>query len=151
MTNIIDFQAEHKKAFKALNYAWLTKYFDVEPIDELVLNNPIDQIIAKGGKIFVATSKTKVVGTVALIKRNTHFEISKMAVEESHQGKGIGSELMKHLLQWAIENNIHYLQLFSHSKLKAALKLYKKFGFKDSKATNNLYSRADIVMELNLS
>ncbi len=151
MTDIIDFQREHQQAFKALNYAWLKKYFAVEPIDELVLNNPMDQIIAKGGKIFVSKSKTKVVGAVALINRGTHFELSKMAVDENYQGKGIGSELMKHLLQWSIKNNIHYLQLFSHSKLKAALNLYKKFGFKESKAINHLYSRADIVMELNLS
>lgn len=150
MIDIIDFQKEHQKAFKALNYGWLNKYFAVEPIDKLVLNNPMDEIIAKGGKIFCAKVNSDIVGIAALINRGTHFELSKMAVDKDFQGKGIGSELMKHILQWSIDNNINYLQLYSHSRLKPALNLYKKFGFKDSQATNHLYSRADIVMDINL-
>ena len=39
--------------FKSLNLEWLDTYFKVEPIDELVLNNPEREVIDKGGFIFM--------------------------------------------------------------------------------------------------
>jgi hypothetical protein len=38
---------------KTLNIEWLSKYFKIEPKDELVLSNPQEEIIDKGGMIFM--------------------------------------------------------------------------------------------------
>ena len=151
MTSIIDFENEHQPAFKALNYEWLNKYFAIEPIDEKVLSNPKDEIIATGGKIFCAKLNNEIIGTVALIKRDDHYELSKMAVTEKYQGLGIGALLMEHIIQWTKAEEIPYLLLYSHSKLTRALKLYEKFGFQRTTIDNPLYKRADVIMELNLT
>ena len=42
------FQKFDSEKFKSLNLEWLNKFFKVEPIDELVLNNPKQEIIDKG-------------------------------------------------------------------------------------------------------
>lgn len=78
---IIPFSIEHKEAIKRLNIEWLNKYFKVEPRDELVLSNPVVEIIDKGGKIYFAKYQHEIVGTVSLLKIDqTTFELSKMAI-----------------------------------------------------------------------
>jgi hypothetical protein len=47
-----------------LNIEWLSKYFKIEPKDELVLSNPQEEIIDKGGMIFYAKYNEVIVGTV---------------------------------------------------------------------------------------
>jgi hypothetical protein len=46
-----------------------SKYFKIEPKDELVLSNPQEEI-DKGGMIFYAKYNDSIVGTVSLIKMN---------------------------------------------------------------------------------
>jgi len=150
MTNIINYESEHQPHFKSLNFDWLNKYFKVEEIDETVLTYPEKEIIEKGGKILCAQKDEKIIGTVALINRETHYELSKMAVSPHYQNQGVGTLLMKNILDLARANNIKHIILYSHSKLKPALALYENFGFEYVSVKNHLYSRADIVMEINL-
>ncbi|CAF4638170.1 unnamed protein product, partial [Rotaria sp. Silwood1] len=71
------FSAVYKADFKNLNLEWLNHYFEVEPIDKKILNNPESEIINTGGMIFFALIDEKVVGTCAMIKINDSFELSK--------------------------------------------------------------------------
>jgi hypothetical protein len=52
-----------------LNIEWLSKYFKIEPKDELVLSTQ-EEIIDKGGMIFYAKYNEVIVGTVSLLKMN---------------------------------------------------------------------------------
>ncbi|OAZ05523.1 GNAT family N-acetyltransferase [Flavobacterium succinicans] len=146
---IIPFSIEHKEAIKTLNLEWLHKYFKVEPKDELVLSNPVEEIINKGGKIYYALYDNEIMGTVSLIKMNaTTFELSKMAVTESAQGLGIGKKLLEFCIQEAKKNEIQKFILYSNRQLKPALHLYESFGFKEIPLESGVYERADIKMEL---
>jgi ribosomal protein S18 acetylase RimI-like enzyme len=147
--HIIPFSIEHKEAIKRLNIEWLNKYFKVEPRDELVLSNPIGEIIDKGGKIYFAKYKHEIVGTVSLLKIDqTTFELSKMAITEKVQGLGIGRKLMKYCIEEAQKMGIQKLILYSNRKLKPAIHLYESFGFKEIPVESGVYERADIKMEL---
>lgn len=146
---IIPFSIEHKEAIKTLNLEWLHKYFKVEPKDELVLSNPVEEIINKGGKIYYALYDNEIMGTVSLIKMNaTTFELSKMAVTERAQGLGIGKKLLEFCIQEAKKNEIQKFILYSNRQLKPALRLYESFGFKEIPLESGVYERADIKMEL---
>ena len=146
---IIPFSIEHKEAIKRLNIEWLNKYFKVEPRDELVLSNPIGEIIDKGGKIYFAQYQHEIVGTVSLLKIDqTTFELSKMAITEKVQGLGIGRQLMKYCIEEAQKMGIQKLILYSNRKLKPAIHLYESFGFKEIPVESGVYERADIKMEL---
>ena len=138
--------------FKSLNLEWLNKYFKVEPIDELVLNNPMREIIDKGGFIFMIQKNHETIGTLALIKKSKNFyEFSKMAIIPEERGNGYGNMAMKFLIEFAKNKNWSKLILYSNTKLKNSIHLYRKYGFKEIQLEKNLiYSRGNIKMQLSL-
>ena len=148
---IIDYFDEIKEAIKILNYEWLEKYFRVEQSDIQSLSNPKEEIIDKGGFIFYAKLNDEIVGTASLLKKTEDvFELGKMAVSEKAQGHKIGTLLLEHCLQFARQKQIRTLILYSNTKLKSALHLYRKYGFSEIKLDEGLYERANIKMEKHL-
>ena len=146
--DIIPFSAELAAPIKILNLEWLTKYFKVEPKDEIVLSDPQGQIIDKGGFIFYAKHNKAIVGTVSLIKIDDWtFELSKMAVTDRAQGLGIGTKMLNHCITFAQEKKWDKLILYSNRKLVSAIHLYEKFGFAEIHLEEVIYERADIKME----
>ena len=145
---IIPFSDTSSDAIKTLNLEWLTKYFKVEPKDEMVLSNPKSEIIDKGGFIFYAQYKGSIVGTVSLLKIDeVTFELSKMAVSSSVQGIGIGKQMLEHCFEFSKHNNINKLILYSNRSLESAIHLYTKYGFNEIPLEAGIYERADIKME----
>lgn len=145
---IIPFSQDLKEHIKILNLEWLIRNFRIEEKDELMLSNPKEEIIDKGGLIFYARYKNEIIGTVSLMKVDeTIFELSKMAVSDKAQGLGIGNKLLAHCLAVAEENNIKKLILYSNRILLPAIHLYTKFGFTEVILEDGLYERADIKME----
>ena len=138
--------------FKSLNLEWLNRYFKVEPIDELVLNNPKREIIDKGGFIFMIEKNSDIIGTFAFIKKSENiYEFSKMAIIPDERGNGYGNKAMKFLIQFAKNKKWSRLILYSNTKLKNSIHLYRKYGFKEIPVEKNLiYSRGNIKMQLSL-
>lgn len=148
---IIPYSDDLKEAIKVLNYEWLEKYFRVEQSDIQSLSNPKEEIIDKGGFIFYAKLNDEIVGTASLLKKTEDvFELGKMAVSEKAQGHKIGTLLLEHCLQFAKQKQIRTLILYSNTKLKSALHLYRKYGFSEIKLDEGLYERANIKMEKHL-
>lgn len=134
--------------FKRLNKAWLETYFEVEPVDEEMLSNPRTYYLDKGGFIYFALLNDQVIGCYALIKSAEDcFELSKMAVDTAFQGRHTGHLLVQHAIATAKKKGANKLQLYSHSKLGAAIHLYRKFGFVQIPVGNSIYKRSDIKME----
>src|SRR5687768_6971246 len=114
MITIIPFEEKYSIDFKHLNLEWLRQYFAVEPYDEYQLSHPRQEIIEKGGYIFLAKEDQNIVGTVALMKEDDRsFEITKMSVTKDSQGKGIGKLLMDACIRIAKEKK--WDRLFLHS------------------------------------
>lgn len=144
---IIDFSDADKEAIKILNYEWLEAYFRVEASDVLSLSNPRAEIIDKGGFIFYAKLNDEIVGTCSLLKKNEKtFELGKMAVSKKAQGHKIGTMLLEHCLEFAKQQQIESLVLYSNTKLETAIYLYRKYGFMEIPLESGLYERADIKM-----
>ena len=138
--------------YKSLNLEWLNRYFKVEPIDELVLNNPKREVIDKGGFIFMIEKNSDIIGTFAFIKKSENiYEFSKMAIIPDERGNSYGNKAMKFLIQFAKKKKWSRLILYSNTKLKNSIHLYRKYGFKEIPIEKNLiYSRGNIKMELSL-
>ncbi|MGO4771397.1 GNAT family N-acetyltransferase [Flavobacterium sp. W22_SRS_FK3] len=145
---IIPFSSDLKEPIKTLNIEWLNKYFRVEEKDDLMLSNPQEEIIDKGGMIFYAKCNNEILGTASLMKiDDITFELSKMAVSDKAQGIGIGNKLLLHCLAVAEEKDIKKLVLYSNRILLPAIHLYEKFGFIEVPLGNVSYKRANIKME----
>jgi ribosomal protein S18 acetylase RimI-like enzyme len=146
---IIGFRNELAKYFTELNLAWIKKYFEVEPMDEKILSDPKANIIARGVHIYFARLGEKIAGTFALLKISSGiYELSKMAVAESLQGKNIGNAMIRFCIKEAQRLNIDRLVLYSNTKSKPAIHLYEKYGFKEVPLENSEYKRSNIKMEI---
>lgn len=148
---IISFDTRYSKNFYELNIEWLKTYFYVEPFDEDVLSKPETYIINKGGHIFFAKSGDTILGTVALMPTNDPliFELTKMAVLPNQRGQKIGQHLLQYCIDFAKENNLKALMLYSAKKLENAIYIYQKFGFVELELEKDSpYKRSDIKMEL---
>ena len=145
---IVEFEPRHATAFRVLNEAWISKYFEIEPKDREVLNDPQGKIVAKGGRIFMALKDGEAVGCVALLKMDDGgYEVAKMTVSEDLRGSGLGRKLMDRCIEAGIEDGVPRLYLETNSGLAPALGLYRAMGFKDLAPTETPYARADVFME----
>jgi uncharacterized damage-inducible protein DinB len=73
-----------------------------------------------------------------------------MTVREDFRGLGAGKFLCNAAIEEAKKLNADKLVLFTNSKLKNAIAVYHKFGFKEVPLGGQEYSRANIKMELSL-
>lgn len=151
---IVDYRPELAGAFKALNEAWITRYFTLEVKDREVLDDPQGKIIDRGGQILFLADAEAVVGCCALLAMaDGGFEVAKMAVVEGHKGKGFGRALMAACVERARAAGAPRLYLETNSALVPALALYRSFGFREldgmSRGPSD-YARVDVWMELRL-
>lgn len=150
MIEIVPYQACYQVMFRSLNEEWIKNYFEMEESDYKALDNPQEYILDNGGHIFIALLENVPVGSCALIKMNSNnydYELAKMAVSPKAQGKQIGFLLGKTALDKAKELGAKKIYLESNTKLKPAIGLYRKLGFKQIFGLPSPYQRCDIQME----
>lgn len=146
---IVPFRAEFIPDFAGLNRAWIERLFTIEPADLKVLNDPQGAIIDAGGQIFFALDGDAAVGTVAAIRTaSRRYELAKMAVAPSHQGKGLGHLLGEAMIEWARSQGATSVFLLTHNSLDGAIRLYERLGFVHGPLPSTEYARANVYMEL---
>ncbi len=145
---IVEFEPRYARAFQALNEAWISKYFVIEPKDREVLGDPQGKIIDQGGRVFMALKDGEPVGCAALLKMDDGgYEVAKMTVSETLRGSGLGRLLMQRCIEAGAEMGATRLYLETNSSLGPALGLYRAMGFRDLAPTDTPYVRADVFME----
>ena len=148
---ICAYTAAFRSSFKTLNEEWLKKFFTIEPYDALLLENCESEIINKGGHIFFGIDNNEVIAKYAFLPTtNKCVELGKMAVTETHQGKGYGQQLLKHVLETARTLGYTEILLYSNRILQNSIHLYKKYGFKEVSNIDSPYKRGDIKMLIKL-
>ena len=149
---IIPFNPQYAKHFKELNLLWIREYFVVEPKDSILLEDCEKHIIGAGGHIFFAMYNSTIVGCFSFIKLDKKvYELGKMAVDPTYQGRQIGQKLLDFAINFAKKEGWKSLVLYSSTRLNTALHIYRKFGFKEVPMdTDSQYDRSDIKMVLPL-
>ncbi|CAF1326741.1 unnamed protein product [Didymodactylos carnosus] len=152
---IIPYQDEYKEEFQQLNYEWLNKYDLLEDYDVLILSDPQKTVLNNGGYIYLAqdTQTKQIIGTIGILKHDsTKCELIKMCVKPGYQQQGVARRLIEQCLKQIREQypEIKKISLCSNSLLKAAIHLYKHYGFKYAQNEHRHLVTADIYMELQL-
>jgi GNAT superfamily N-acetyltransferase len=150
---VIPYASQYRRSFELLNSVWIEKYFWIEEIDLKVLRNPEEEIIAKGGMVFFAREGDSIVGTGAVVNHgNGLYEISKMAVDEDFQNKGIGRRIITHAIDWVKERSGMKIFIETNTVLEQAVNLYRKLGFVSVRGTSgeSHYQRTNLHLELEL-
>jgi GNAT superfamily N-acetyltransferase len=151
---IVEYQSQHRLAFKTLNEEWIDTYFKLEEEDRKLLDDPQKSILDKGGAIIIALLEEEVIGTCALVPMDDphyEFELGKMAVSPKARGKGVGELLGRATIQKAKDLGAKSIYLESNTVLQPAINLYKKLGFKNAIGHQSPYIRCNVQMELDLS
>lgn len=146
------FEAGDEEAFRKLNEAWIAEYFRLEAKDLTTLRDPRKYILGPGGQIFMALRDGQQIGCCALmLNERGIFEIAKMAVADSEQGRGVGRRLLEYAIEYAWMHGIERLYLETNSKLKNAIHLYESVGFRHlprERVVPSPYQRVDVYMEM---
>jgi ribosomal protein S18 acetylase RimI-like enzyme len=135
--------------FAALNAEWIEDLHYLEESDKLMVAHP-EIYIQNGNHVFSAHIGDDVAGAVALKKHDDgRYELTKMAVDGSFRGRGIGQTLMTAIERYAKEElGLNYLFLLSNTKNEAALRLYARNGWTvNHEGPHPVYDRANIGME----
>lgn len=150
---IIEYQEIYKQDFISLNIDWIQRYFTPEQSDYDILNN-VDELLQKGAMIYFAIEDNKVLAACMALPLQDHiWEICKLAATGQYTGKGAGSAVFKACMDYAISQGAKKLTLISNRRLKPALHIYEKFGFKEVPLNKEFwgYDRADIEFEYIIS
>lgn len=83
--------------------------------------------------VFVLEEEGKIVGYAMVIggslNRNHHKGSLVMGILQKYQGRGGGSKLFDHLLDWCKKSPLHRIELTVMTHNTRAIALYKKYGF----------------------
>ncbi|HME10910.1 MAG TPA: GNAT family N-acetyltransferase [Bryobacteraceae bacterium] len=149
---IREFAPGDENAFRQLNEEWISRYFVLESKDMEALSDPQGAILDRGGRIFLAVQEGQAVGCCALLAIGPgEFEVSKMAVTERAQGRGIGRRLLGAVIAAARASGARRLYLETNRKLAPAVRLYESMGFEHlapERIVPSAYARAEVYMEL---
>jgi GNAT superfamily N-acetyltransferase len=148
--SIVPYRADLAPAFIELNRAWIEQLFALEPADWKVLRNPQASIVDPGGEIYFALDGGVAVGTAAAIRTAPGvYELAKMAVAPSHQGRGLGEQLGRAVVEFARNAGAERLFLVTNSRLANAIRLYQRLGFVHAPLPpGSEYARAGVSMEV---
>lgn len=145
---------EEARAFKTLNEEWIARIFTIEEADRILLDNPVENIVNRGGDVLIARDSDSIVGCVALVPTGAGvFELSKMSVTPELRGRGYGREIIHAAINRARGLGATSIFLGSSTKLPNAVHLYESVGFKPvpiEQIGPMPYVRADVFMELEL-
>lgn len=148
---IVPYEPRYQSAFRSLNEEWITQYFRMEEADYKALDHPQEYILDRGGAIMVALNQDEPVGVCALCKMDHpvyDYELAKLAVSPKVQGKGMGGLLCEAVINKAKELGGKRIFIESNTRLKTAIHIYRKLGFKELPEYHTTYERGDIQMEL---
>lgn len=149
---ILDYTPALRADWERLNRAWIERYFTVEELDREVLEDPERHVLDGGGCILFARVGGQIVATCGLRRlAGQTFELTKMAVADEFQGRGIGTALARAVIARARQMGARKLVLETNSRLAPALHVYRKLGFTPAPAgPEAMYARADTHLELEL-
>ena len=142
------------KAFKDISVQWISKYWSLEEKDYYSLDHPKENILDKGGKLYMIDLDNEPVGCCALFPiENNGYEVAKMGLLEKCRGHGVGKKLLQSVIEEARGLGAKWLYIESNSVLTPALKLYESCGFQHipvEKRKQSPYQRCNVFMDLYL-
>lgn len=149
MIRIARYEDRWSGDFERLNREWIEHYFSIEPEDLTLFADLRGEVIEPGGEILLALEGDVVVGTVALLPHGAQtYELAKMSVTPSAQGRGIGRQLVQAAVEAARRAGKSSMFLLTNSRLGPAVHLYESVGFRVVPQGESRYKRVDMVMEL---
>ena len=128
-------------------FQFLGEEIDASGLDHDVADWQAEYDGAVGAMLIVVDPVGEVVGTAAVRQLAPGvIELKRMWLRPDRRGRGIAARLMDRVLEEARALGGRVLRLDSESRLEAAVRLYRRYGFQEI-ADYNGNPRADVWME----
>ena len=132
---------------------------DLEEIKDCLLTdfddfwsyNILKQELENGkSKYFVAKQENEIVGFAGILLIIDQVNIMNIVVKKDKRNFGIGSSLLEEIIRYSKIHNATSITLEVNEKNIPAIKLYKKYGFKQVGLRRKYYNNEDnaILMDL---
>lgn len=145
---IVAYDTRYKNSFIQFNTDWIVDNFGCLEEEDIETFQKIDEELENGAMIYFAVENDVPLATCMAKPMNGEtWEICKLASNKHREHKGCGSAVFEAATQWAIEHGAKRLFLLSNRKLKPAIHIYEKYGFKEIKLNDYEYVRGDIAFE----
>jgi ribosomal-protein-alanine N-acetyltransferase len=92
---------------------------------------------------YVVEDEQGIRGYLGLWLNEDTLQITTLGVASSHQGKGLGSSLVKYALEYAISNKVLIMTLEVRVSNAKAIHLYERNGFEKVATRKQYYSHPD--------
>ncbi len=145
---LVQFEERFRQAFIDFNTDWIvTNFGKLEPHD-LETFDKIDEELRNGAMIFFAIENDiPLACCMSMPMEGDTWEICKLGSNKNMPHKGAGTLVFKAAMEWAQKHGAKRLFILSNSRLKPALHIYEKHGFKEIKLDDYGYERGDIAFE----
>lgn len=145
---VIPFEEKYRQDFIQFNTDWIVSNFGFLEGHDKETFEKIDEEMEEGAMIFFAVENDVALATcMAMPMEGTTWEICKLGSNKNIPHKGAGSAVFEKAMEWAFNHGAERLFILSNSKLKPALHIYEKYGFKEIKLEDYEYIRGDIAFE----
>lgn len=145
---IIPFAEKYRQDFIDINTDWIVSNFGALEEHDVESFQSIDEQLQTGAMIFFAVENDTVLATcMAAPQEGTTWEICKLGANRDVPHKGAGSAVFEASMKWAFSHGAERLFIITNTKLKIALHIYEKYGFKEIKLEDYGYSRGNIALE----
>lgn len=146
---IVEYDPKYKQDFIDFNTAWIVDNFGALEAEDRETFAQIEASLENGGMIYFAVEHGTALATcmVRPLEEANTWEICKLASNKSQAHKGCGSAVFQACIQWAAGHGAKRLFILSNRKLKAALHIYEKFGFRELRLKDYAYERGNIAFE----
>lgn len=145
---VIQFEEKYRQDFIDFNTDWIVSNFGFLEEHDKETFEKIDEYLKSDAMIFFAVENDIALATcMAMPMKDETWELCKLGSNKNFPHKGAGSAVFEAAMNWALNHNAKRLFILSNSKLKPALHIYEKYGFKEIKLENYEYARGDIAFE----
>lgn len=145
---ILEYDSRYKESFIQFNTDWIVDNFGFLEKEDIETFEKIDEDLKNGAMIYFAVENDVPLATCMAKQMNGEtWEICKLASNKNREHKGCGSAVFEAAVQWAIDQGAKRLFILSNRKLKPAIHIYEKYGFKEIELDDYEYIRGDIAFE----
>ena len=145
---VITFEEKYRQDFIDFNTEWIVSNFGFLEEHDKETFEKIDEAMEAGAMIFFAVEDGVALATcMAMPMQGTTWELCKLGSNKNVPHRGAGSAVFEAAMNWALNHGAERLFILSNSKLKPALHIYEKYGFREIKLEDYEYVRGDIAFE----
>ena len=111
----------------------------------------IEKVDKKENKIFVATDKNKIIGSIRVRMKNPRLAVLRqISVTEKYRNKGIGTELIKKAISYLKTKKVEKVVARSDSKNKTGMIFLVQNGFVPESVMREHYKKKEDIIEFAL-